>query len=91
MEITEIAKFSINIQGYWLNIFVYVVPGLLSPVIMDLPWIIEDNIIIKPVTNTLIINFHGLTILTKIIPVLLKIKELMAAPFTILIKGAKKC
>ena len=90
VEITEIAKFSIDIQGYWQNIFAYVVPALSNPVIIGLPWIKEDNIIIRPTTNTLIINSYGLTILTKITPVSLDIKELMAAPFTILVKGARK-
>ena len=66
-------------------------PALLNPVIIRLPWMKEDNIIIKPITNTLIINSYGLTILTKITPVLLEIKELTATPFTILIKRAKKC
>ena len=37
VEITEIAKFSINIQGYWQNIFAYVVPALLNLIIMGLP------------------------------------------------------
>ena len=37
VEITEIAKFSIDIQGYWQNIFAYMVPALLNPVIMGLP------------------------------------------------------
>ena len=37
VKITEIAKFSINIQGYWRNIFVYIVPALLNPVIIKLP------------------------------------------------------
>ena len=46
--------------------------------------------IIKPVTDTLIINFYRLIISTKEIPVLLKIKELLAAPFTILVKGVRK-
>ena len=67
------------------------VPILLNPVIIRLPWIKKDNIIIKPATNTLIINSYSLTILIKITPVLLKIKELMAALFIILIKGARKC
>ena len=40
-------------------------PVLLNPVIISLPWIREDNIIIEPVTNTLIINSYGLTISTK--------------------------
>ena len=46
--------------------------------------------IIRPVTNTLIINSHGLIISTKEMPVLLKIKELPAALFAILVKGARK-
>ena len=50
----------------------------------------ENNIIIRLVTNTLIINSYGLKISTKEIPVLLKIKELMVMPFAILIKGARK-
>ena len=66
------------------------VPALLNPVIIRLPWIKEDNVIIKPVINTLTINFYRLTILTKKTPVLLEIKELPAAPFAILIKGARK-
>ena len=37
VEIMEIAKFFINIQGYWRNIFTYVVPVLLNPVIIGLP------------------------------------------------------
>ena len=67
------------------------VPALLNLVIIRLLWIREDNVIIRFVTNTLIINSYGLTILIKIIPVLLEIKELMAAPFVILVKGARKC
>ena len=67
------------------------VPDLLNPVIMGLSWIREDNIIIRPITDILIINSYGLTISIKIIPVLLEIKELMAAPFVILVKGARKC
>ena len=51
----------------------------------------ENNVIIKPATDTLIINSYGLTILIKITLVLLKIKELMVTPFIILIKGARKC
>ena len=46
---------------------------------------------IRPITNTLIINSYGLTISIKIIPILSEIKELMATPFVILIKGARKC
>ena len=41
-------------------------------------------------TDILIISSYGLTILTRVIPVLLKIKELIAAPFIILVKGARK-
>ena len=65
-------------------------PGLLNPVIMGLPWMKEDDVIIRPATDTLIINSYGLMILIKTIPVSLKIKKLMAAPFTILVKGARK-
>ena len=36
VEITEIAKFSIDIQGYWRNIFTYVVPALLNLIIIGL-------------------------------------------------------
>ena len=64
-------------------------PALSNPVIMGLLWIREDNVIIKPVTDILIINSYGLMILTKIIPVSLEIKELTAAPFVILVKGAR--
>ena len=39
----------------------------------------ENDVIIRLVINILIINFYGLMILTKIIPVLLEIKELMVA------------
>ena len=67
------------------------VPVLLNPVIIGLLWIREDDIIIKPATDTLIINSYGLTILIKIILILSEIKELMVTPFIILIKGARKC
>ena len=90
VEITEIAKFFIDIQGYRRNIFTYVVPALLNPIIIGLPWIREDDIIIRPATDTLIINSYGLTISTKITPVLSEIKELTATPFTTLVKGARK-
>ena len=90
VEITEIAKFSINIQGYWRNIFAYVVPALSNPVIIGLLWIRKDNMIIKPTTNILIINSYGLTILTKIIPISSEIKELTVTPFATLVKGARK-
>ena len=90
VEITEIAKFSIDIQGYRQNIFAYMVPALLNLIIIGLPWIKEDNIIIKPITNTLIINSYGLTISTKITPVSSEIKELTVTLFITLIKGAKK-
>ena len=66
------------------------VPALLNLVIMGLLWMREDDVIIRPVTNTLIINSYGLTISIKITLVLLEIRELMAAPFIILIKGARK-
>ena len=36
VEITEIIKFSIDIQGYRRNIFAYAVPVLSNPVIMGL-------------------------------------------------------
>ena len=66
------------------------VPALLNLVIIGLLWIREDDVIIKPVTNILIINSYGLIILIKIILVLLEIKELITALFTILITGARK-
>ena len=66
------------------------VPALLNPVIIGLPWMREDNVIIKPITNILIINSYGLMILIKIIPILTEIKELTATPFIILVKGARK-
>ena len=91
VEITEIAKFSIDIQGYWRNIFAYVVPALSNLIIMGLLWIKKDNIIIKPATNTLIINSYGLTISIKITPISLEIKELTTALFVILVKRARKC
>ena len=67
------------------------VPTLLNLVMIGLPYISENNIIIKHTTNILIINSYGLISLIKITPVLLEIKELMVTPFTILIKGARKC
>ena len=63
---------------------------LLNLIIIGLLWIREDDIIIRLITNILIINSYGLTISIKIIPVLLKIKELMVTPFVILVKGARK-
>ena len=66
------------------------VPALLNPRIIKLLQIKEDNIIIKPATNTLIINSYGLIISIKIIPVLLEIKELMVTPFITLVKRARK-
>ena len=66
------------------------VPALLNLVIMGLLWMREDNIIIRLITDTLIINSYGLTILIKITPVSSEIRELTAAPFIILIKGARK-
>ena len=46
--------------------------------------------IIKPITNTLIINSYGLIISIKKTLISLDIKELIAAPFAILIKGVRK-
>ena len=66
------------------------VPALLNPVIMGLPWMREDNIIIRPATDTLIINSYGLIISIKITPVSSEIKELTVTPFIILVKGARK-
>ena len=37
VEITKIAKFPINIQGYRLNIFIYIMPMLLNLIIIELP------------------------------------------------------
>ena len=37
IEITEIAKFFINIQEYWRNIFAYIMATLSNPVIIRLP------------------------------------------------------
>ena len=90
VEITEITKFSIDIQGYKRNIFAYMVLVLSNPVIMGLLWMREDNVIIRPATDTLIINSYGLTISIKEIPVSSEIKELTVTPFIILIKGARK-
>ena len=50
----------------------------------------EDDIIIRPITNILIINSYDLIILVKTILILLEIKELMVTPFIILVKGARK-
>ena len=66
------------------------VPALLNLVIIGLPWIRDNNVIIRLITNILIINSYGLTILIKIIPISLEIKELMVTPFIILIKKARK-
>ena len=62
----KITKFSIDIKGYRRNIFTYVVLILLNPGMIELLWIKKDNIIIKPDTDTLIINSYGLIILIKI-------------------------
>ena len=51
----------------------------------------EDDVIIKLITDTLIINSYGLTISIKITLILLDIKELIVTPFIILVKGARKC
>ena len=90
VEITEIAKFSIDIQGYWRNIFTYVVPALLNLIIIGLLWIREDNVIIRFITDILIINSYSLITSIKIIPVLSEIKELTVTLFIILIKRARK-
>ena len=90
VEITKIVKFSINIQGYKRNIFTYVVVILLNPVIIRLLEIKENNIIIRPTTNTLIINSYSLIISIKKILISLEIKELIVTLFAKLIKGAKK-
>ena len=66
------------------------VPALLNFIIIGLLWIKEDDVIIRPVTNTLMINSYGLTISIKIILVLSKIKELIVTLFIILIKEARK-
>ena len=66
------------------------VPALLNLVIMRLPWIKENNVIIKPITNILIINSYGLTISIKIILILLEIKKLIVTPFIILEKRARR-
>ena len=50
---------------------------LLNLVIMGLPWMREDDVIIKPATNILIINSYCLTISIKIILILSEIKELI--------------
>ena len=90
VEIIQIIKFSINIQGYRRNIFIYIVPTLLNLIVIRLLWIRENDIIIRFAIDILIINSYGLIISMKIIPALLKIKELMAVLFIILIKGARK-
>ena len=46
VEITKIAKFSIDIQKYNRNIFAYMILILLNLVIIGLPWIREVDIII---------------------------------------------
>ena len=65
VEITKIANFFINIQRYRRNIFAYIIPVLLNLIIIELPWIKENNIIITPITNTLIINSYNLIISIK--------------------------
>ena len=50
----------------------------------------KEDIIIRLITNTLTINSYSLTILIKITTVSLKIKKLIAAPFAILVKRARK-
>ena len=90
VEIIEIIKFFIDIQGYRRNIFAYVVFTLLNHVIIGLPWIKEDDVIIRLITNIFIINSYGLIVLIKIIPVLLEVKELIVALFVILVKRARE-
>ena len=63
------------------------IPALLNLIIIRLSWIKKNNIIIKPTTDILIINSYGLTISIKTTPISLEIKELITAPFAILIKG----
>ena len=50
----------------------------------------EDNVIIRPAMNTLIINSCSLIILTKEILKSSEIKELTAALFATLVKGIRK-
>ena len=64
---------------------------LLNFIIIRLLWIKKDNIILKPITNILIINSYSLIISTREIPILSKIKELITTPFVILIEGVRKC
>ena len=90
VEITNIVKFSINIEGYRQNIFSYMVLTLSNLITMGLLSIKKENIIIRTITNTLIINSCNLTTSTKETLVSLKIKELIATPFATLIKGARK-
>ena len=65
-------------------------PVLLNLIIIGLQWIREDDIIIRPITDILIINSYGLTISIKIIPILSEIRELMVTLFVILVKRARK-
>ena len=65
-------------------------PALLKLVIIRLLWIREDDIIIRFTTDILIINSYRLTILIKVVPVILKIKKLMAVLFIILVKRARR-
>ena len=53
---------------------------LLNLVIIGLLWMRENNVIIRPATDILIINFYGLMFSIKIIPVLLEIKEINGNP-----------
>ena len=63
---------------------------LLHLIIIGLLWIKEDDVIIRFITDIVIINSYSLMISIKIILISLEIKELMAAPFIILVKGARK-
>ena len=50
----------------------------------------EDDIIIRLIINTLIINSYGLMISIKIIPILSEIKELMVAPVELKLRDCAK-
>ena len=65
-------------------------PILSNLIIISLPWIKKDNIIVRFIINTLIINSYGLIISIKTILVLSNTKELMAVLLIILIKRARK-
>ena len=66
-------------------------PALLNLVIIGLLWIREDNVIIRPVIDILIINFLRFNDFDKNNTSIIGDKGIMAAPFIILVKGARKC